>query len=29
MNTEKVATHIISWLKDYAEKAKVKGFVIG
>ena len=29
MNTEKVASHIISWLKDYAEKSKVKGFVIG
>jgi NAD+ synthase len=29
MNTEKVAIHIISWLKDYAEKSKIKGFVIG
>ena len=29
MKTEKVATHIISWLKEYAEKAKVKGFVVG
>jgi NAD+ synthase len=29
MNTEKVASHIISWLKDYAEKSNVKGFVIG
>ena len=29
MNTEKVAFHIISWLKDYAEKSKVKGFVVG
>jgi NAD+ synthase len=29
MNTEKVATHIISWLKNYAEKSNVKGFVIG
>jgi NAD+ synthase len=29
MNTEKVASHIISWLKDYAENAKVKGFVVG
>lgn len=29
MNTEKVATHIISWLKEYAENAKVKGFVVG
>ncbi|MFD2530133.1 MULTISPECIES: NAD(+) synthase [Polaribacter] len=29
MNTEKVAIHIISWLKSYAEKAGVKGFVVG
>lgn len=29
MNTEKVAEYIINWLKDYAEKAKVKGFVVG
>jgi NAD+ synthase len=29
MKTEKVATHIISWLKDYAEKSNIKGFVIG
>ena len=29
MKTEKVAEHIIKWLKDYAENAKVKGFVIG
>jgi NAD+ synthase len=29
MNTEKVAAHIISWLKEYAEKSNVKGFVIG
>ncbi|MFD1314519.1 NAD(+) synthase [Namhaeicola litoreus] len=29
MNTEKVANHIINWLKDYAENAKVKGFVVG
>lgn len=29
MNTEKVAEHIISWLKNYAENAKVKGFVVG
>ena len=29
MNTEKVASHIISWLKDYAKKSKVKGFVVG
>ncbi|WP_299666210.1 NAD(+) synthase [uncultured Polaribacter sp.] len=29
MNTEKVATHIISWLKNYAKNAKVNGFVVG
>lgn len=29
MNTEKVASHIINWLKTYAENAKVKGFVVG
>ncbi|WP_347922791.1 NAD(+) synthase [Pontimicrobium sp. SW4] len=29
MNTEKVTQHIVQWLKDYAEKAKVNGFVIG
>ena len=29
MNTEKVAAHIINWLKDYAANAKVKGFVVG
>ncbi|SNR17351.1 NAD(+) synthase [Tenacibaculum jejuense] len=29
MNTPKVAEHITSWLKDYAENAKVKGFVVG
>ena len=29
MNTEKVAKHIIQWLKEYAENAKVKGFVVG
>ncbi len=29
MNTPKVAEHIITWLKDYAENAKVKGFVVG
>ncbi len=29
MNTEKVAKHIINWLKDYATNAKVKGFVVG
>jgi len=29
MNTPKVAQHIVKWLKDYAENAKVKGFVVG
>lgn len=29
MNSEKVAKHIISWLKSYAEKSNVKGFVVG
>ncbi|WP_100615214.1 NAD(+) synthase [Confluentibacter citreus] len=29
MQTEKVANHIVNWLKDYATKASVNGFVIG
>lgn len=29
MQTEKVINHIVQWLKDYAEKARVKGYVIG
>lgn len=29
MNTEKVTNHIVKWLKDYATKAGVNGFVIG
>lgn len=29
MNTSKVAEHIVEWLKEYAENAKVKGFVVG
>ena len=29
MNTEKVTKHIVSWLKNYAEKTGVKGFVVG
>jgi len=29
MKTEKVVNHIVGWLKDYAENAKMKGFVIG
>jgi len=29
MNAEKVTNHIVNWLKDYAIKSRVKGFVIG
>ncbi len=29
MNTEKVASHIVNWLKDYATNANVNGFVVG
>lgn len=29
MNAEKVVDYIVSWLKDYAEKSHVNGFVIG
>lgn len=29
MKTKKVAEHIINWLREYAENAKVNGFVIG
>lgn len=29
MQTEKVLDHIVSWLKDYAVRANMKGFVIG
>ncbi len=29
INTEKVNIHIVNWLKAYAEKAKVNGFVVG
>lgn len=29
MNTKKVIDHIVKWLKDYAENAHIKGFVIG
>lgn len=29
MQTEKVVNHIVDWLKDYANKAGVNGFVIG
>ncbi len=29
MKTEKVASHIVNWLKDYAVNANVNGFVVG
>ncbi len=29
MNAEKVTNHIVNWLKNYAKKANVNGFVIG
>jgi NAD+ synthase len=29
MKTEKVLNHIVQWLKDYAHKAGVNGFVVG
>ncbi|MCM4169415.1 NH(3)-dependent NAD(+) synthetase [Arenibacter antarcticus] len=29
MQSEKVIEHIVTWLKNYAEKAKMKGFIIG
>ncbi|MGH2664944.1 NAD(+) synthase [Flavobacterium sp.] len=29
LNTEKVNTHIVNWLKTYAENAKATGFVVG
>jgi NAD+ synthase len=29
MQVEKVNTHIVNWLKDYAQNAKVNGFVVG
>ncbi|PWN70514.1 NAD(+) synthase [Chryseobacterium phosphatilyticum] len=29
MQTQKVIDHIVSWLKDYATKARVNGYVIG
>lgn len=29
MQTQKVIDHIVQWLKDYAEKSGVKGYVIG
>lgn len=27
--TEEITNHIVGWLKNYAEKARVKGFVVG
>lgn len=29
MQTDKITERIVSWLKDYAEKAHVKGYVVG
>lgn len=29
MQTQKVINHIVQWLKDYAEKSGVKGYVLG
>jgi NAD+ synthase len=29
MNSEKVTSHIVNWLKDYATNANVNGFVVG
>jgi NAD+ synthase len=29
MNVEKVTEHIVKWLKDYAQNAKVKGYIVG
>ena len=29
MQVDKIANHIVSWLKEYATKAGVKGFVVG
>jgi len=29
INSEKTVTHIVNWLKQYAEKAHAKGFVVG
>lgn len=28
-DAEKVSQHIVNWLKEYAQKAHAKGFVIG
>ena len=29
MRTQEVADHITNWLKDYAERAGMRGFVVG
>lgn len=29
INSEKTVTHVVNWLKQYAEKAHAKGFVVG
>ena len=29
MQTQKITDHIVNWLKEYAEKAKVNGYVVG
>ncbi|GAK76409.1 NAD synthetase [Nonlabens ulvanivorans] len=29
MKVDKVTDHIVTWLKDYATKAGVKGYVVG
>ena len=29
LNTQKVITHIVNWLSDYANNSNIKGFVIG
>lgn len=29
MNTEKIINHIVDWLRDYAKKSGVKGYIIG
>lgn len=29
INSEKIINHIVNWLKNYAQTAKVKGFVVG
>lgn len=29
MQTQAIIRHIVQWLKDYAEQARAKGFVVG